>query len=83
MSNNYSEQTIYSGFIYYCKYYYVNETDDLIKSLCGEPLKDVDYSKNIDEIIEIYKRDTKIKHMILKFIIVLVKIYLILIYTRI
>lgn len=59
LSNNYSEQTIYSGFIYYCKYYYVNETDDLIKSLCGEPLKDVDYSKNIDEIIEIYKREGK------------------------
>ena len=53
----YSEKTIYNGFIYYCKYY--NGTDELINSLCGDKPKDIDFSKDIDEIIEIYKREGK------------------------
>ena len=53
----YSEKTIYNGFIYYCKYY--NGTDELINSLCGEPPKDIDFNKSIDEIIETYKREGK------------------------
>ena len=59
VEDGYSEQTIYNGFIYYCKYFNNNnnETSDLIKSLCGEPIKNIDYSKSIDEIIELYKRE--------------------------
>lgn len=59
----YSEQTIYNGFIYYCKYFYNNETDELIKNLCGEPIKNIDYSKNIDELINIYKNEGKIYNL--------------------
>jgi hypothetical protein len=64
-SDGFTENIIYSGFIYYCRYYSQDETEiesgiddtDLIKSICGEPLKNIDYSKPIGEIIEIYRRE--------------------------
>ena len=53
----FTEATIYNGFIHYCRYYYNNDTDELIKSICGEPIPNIDYSKPIGEIIELYKRE--------------------------
>ena len=54
--DTFTETTIYSGFIYYCKHSTNNIKNDLLESLCGELPKDIDFTKNIDEIIEIYKR---------------------------
>ena len=56
-SNIFSEATIYNGFIYYCRHHYTSESDELIKSLCGDPIKNVDYKLPIQEIIELYKRE--------------------------
>ena len=59
ISNDFDEKIIYKAFIHFCNFNNSLPIDDELKSLCNNKPVNIDYSKNIEEVIEDIKSQGK------------------------